>query len=232
MDIEDLKKEAGEKAVEHVKSGMVLGLGTGSTTNHAIIKIGELWQAGELTDIVGIPTSERTATLARKYNIPLVTLDDYPEIDLAIDGADEVDPELNLIKGLGGALLREKIIANAARCFIVIADDSKLVDILGTRAPLPVEVTQFAWQAHARWLETLGCQPELRLDNNNAPYVTDNGNYIIDCYFVAGIDNPIDLSNELLARPGILDHGMFLGMANEVIIASETGVRSLVEENS
>jgi ribose 5-phosphate isomerase A len=132
---EDLKRAAAEKAVEQVKSGMVLGLGTGSSAKYAIIKIGQLWQAGVLTDIVGIPTSEGSAVLARDYDIPLTTLDEYDVIDLAIDGADEIDPHLNLIKGLGGALLREKMIESVTRRFIVIADGSKLVDRLATRAP-------------------------------------------------------------------------------------------------
>ena len=178
MSHEAQKKQAAEKAVEQVKSGMVLGLGTGSTAKYAIIKIGELWQAGVLTDIVGIPTGETTATLARKYGLPLASLDEYPVIDLTIDGADEVAPNLDLIKGLGGALLREKMIELATRRFIVVADESKLVDQLGTHSPLPVEVTQFAWKYQADWLKNLGCRPALR-GGEAEPYVTDNGNYII-----------------------------------------------------
>jgi ribose 5-phosphate isomerase A len=222
--LEALKKEAAEKAVEEIKDGMVLALGTGSTAKYAIIKIGELWQAGALANIVGIPTSQGTAALARDYDIPLVTLDEYERIDLAIDGADEVDPNLELIKGLGGALLREKMIEMAVDRLIVVVDETKIVQKLGTHSPLPVEVTQFAWRAHARWLERLGCTPALR-GGDEAPYVTDNGNYIIDCTFPNGIDNPAELGATLRSRPGILEHGLFLGMADEVIVATPGGLQ-------
>lgn len=224
MSVERLKKEAAEKAVEQVRSGMVLGLGTGSTMSYAIAKIGELWQAGKLTNIVGIPTSMRTAAQAKEYQIPLSTLDEHPVIDLAIDGADEVDPNLNLIKGLGGALLREKMIEAAAHYFIVIVDGTKIVEKLGTHAPLPVEVTQFAWKAHARWLENLGCTTTLR-GSETRPFVTDNGNYILDCIFPNGIDHPIELAAALRDRTGIIEHGLFLNMANEIIIAESSGLR-------
>ena len=153
---EELKKQAAEKAVEQVKSGMVIGLGTGSTARYATMKIGELWQAGVLTDIVGIPTGEGTAALARKYGLPLVTLEEHPVIDVAIDGADEIAPNLDLIKGLGGALLREKMVELATKHFIIVADERKLVQKLGTLSPVPVEVTQFGWKYQARWLESLG----------------------------------------------------------------------------
>ncbi len=221
--VDALKKMAAEKAVEQVKSGMVLGLGTGSSACHAVIKIGQLWQAGTLTDIVGIPTSEGTATLAREYNIPLVTLDGYPVVDLTIDGADEVDPQLNVIKGLGGALLREKMIESVTRHFIVVVDGSKLVQRLGTRSPLPVEVTQFGWRTQARWLVSLGCTPALR-GGEAQPYVTDNGNYILDCTFPNGIDDPLALADILDHRTGVVEHGLFLGMANEVIIGDADGL--------
>lgn len=222
MSIEDLKKQAAEKAVEQVKSGMVIGLGTGSTTKYAIMKIGELWQAGQLTDIVGIPTGEGTATLARKYNLPLAALDDYPFIDLTIDGADEIAPNLDLIKGLGGALLREKMIELATRRFIVVADETKLVDILGTHSPLPVEVTQFGWKYLAGWLADLGCVTALR-GGEVRPFVTDNGNYIVDCTFAEGIAEPAKLAETLSRQPGIVEHGLFLGMATEAIIAGPDG---------
>ncbi len=222
--MDELKKQAAEKAVEQVKSGMVLGLGTGSTTAYAVAKIGQLWQAGILTNIVGIPTSEQTAMQAKTYNLPLTTLNEQPIIDLAIDGADEVDPQLNLIKGLGGALLREKIVEIAARRFIVVVDDRKMSAKLGTHSPVPVEVTQFAWQAHLRWLKTLGCEPKLRT-HQAAPFVTDNGNYIIDCFFPYGIADPAGLTLALDRRPGIVEHGLFLGMAHEVIVAEPNGIR-------
>jgi ribose 5-phosphate isomerase A len=225
MSPEDLKKSAAEKAVEQVKSGMVLGLGTGTSAKYAIMKIGQLWQAGVLTDIVGIPTSEGSAALARDYDIPLATLDEYPVVDLAIDGADEIDPDLNLIKGLGGALLREKMIELVARHFIVIADGSKLVDRLGTLAPVPVEVVRFCWKAQARWLAGLGCTPVLR-GGEAEPYVTDNGNYILDCRFANGIDNPAAGAAALKNHPGIVEHGLFLDLAHESIVATKKGLQT------
>ncbi len=222
--VESLKKAAAEKAVEQVKSGMVLGLGTGSSAKFAIMKIGQLWQAGTLTNLVGIPTSEGSTALAHEYGIPLTTLDAYPVVDLAIDGADEIDPNLNLIKGLGGALLREKMIESATKHFIVVADGSKVVDKLGTRAPVPVEIVQFAWQVQARWLESLGCTPILR-GSKSQPYVTDNGNYILDCHFSNGIDHPAELAAILKSRTGVVEHGLFLGIAHEAIVATAEGLQ-------
>lgn len=221
---EHFKKLAAEKAVERVKDGMVLGLGTGSSAKYAIIKIGQLWQAGVLTDIVGIPTSQGTEELATEYDIPLTTLDEQPVIDLTIDGADEIDPNLDLIKGLGGALVREKITEIATKHLIIVADESKLVEKLGTRSPLSVEITQFAWRTHARWLESLGCTPVLR-GGEESPYVTDNHNHILDCSFPHGIDDPAELDVILNNQPGIVGHGLFLNMAHEAIIAGEDGIR-------
>jgi len=222
-DVEHFKKLAGEKAVERVKDGMVLGLGTGSSAKYATIKIGQLWQAGALTGIVGIPTSSDTEELAREFDIPLTTLDEHPVIDLTIDGADEIDPHLNLIKGLGGALVREKITEIATKYLIIVADDSKLVDKLGTRSPLSVEVTQFACRHHARWLASLGCEPVLRSSENN-PYITDNHNFILDCTFPHGINDPAELDTILNNQPGIVGHGLFLNMANEAIVAGGDGI--------
>jgi ribose 5-phosphate isomerase A len=224
MFAEDLKKQAAEKAVEQVKSGMVLGLGTGSSAKYATMKIGELWRAGKLTDIVGIPTSESTAALAGEYGLPLATLDEYPVVDLAIDGADEIDPHLNLIKGLGGAHLREKMIESAAKKFIVVADGSKVVEKLGTRAPVPVEIVQFCWKATARWLASLDCTPALR-GGESQPFITDSGNYILDCAFPHGIDHPSELAATLKSRPGVVEHGLFLGMAAEAIVATPDGIK-------
>lgn len=221
----NLRQLAAERAVEFVQSGMVLGLGTGSTNAYAIDLVGERLSSGALRGIVGVPTSGRTAAQARKWGIPLATLAEQPVLDLAIDGADEVDPDLNLIKGLGGALLREKIVESAARRFVVVVDESKLVERLGSRGALPVEVTQFAWEAHARWLESLGCRPELRREADGAPYVTDNSNYIIHCTFPDGIHDPAALARTLIERPGVLEHGLFLGMATEVVIAGRDAVR-------
>lgn len=226
MKLEARKQAAAEKAVAQVKSGMALGLGTGSTTRFAVAKIGVLWQAGKLTDIVGVPTSEATAQQARSYGIPLTTLNEQPCLDLAIDGADEVSPQFDLIKGLGGALLREKMVETAARRFVVIIDDSKLVTKLGSRGPLPVEVVQFGWLAQVRWLETMGCTVALR-GSADSPFVTDNGNYILDCTFADGIDNPAALASACTNRVGVVEHGLFLAMVDEVIVADAHGVRML-----
>jgi ribose 5-phosphate isomerase A len=225
--IEALKKQAAEKAVEQIKNGMVLGLGTGSSAKFAIMKIGELWRCGILTDIVGIPTGQETAELAQDYDIPLASLDDYPVVDLTIDGADEITPNLDLIKGLGGALLREKMIELASNRFVVIADGSKRVEKLGTRSPLPVEVTRFGWKHQARWLESLGCDPVWRKDDQNQPYVTDNDNYILDCTFPNGIDDPVGLATILHERTGIVEHGLFLSMADEAVVADADGLHIL-----
>lgn len=224
MSIEALKKIAAEKAVEQVESGMVLGLGTGSTTKYAVAKIGELWQSGELADIVAIPTSEYTANQAQSYGMPLTALDKHPVIDLAIDGADEVDPKLNLIKGLGGALLREKMVESCAKRLIIVVDGSKPVEKLGTRSPLPVEVVQFNWRATSNWLETLGCIPKLR-GGEADPFITDNGNYILHCTFPNGIGDAYTLGATLKNRTGVVEHGLFLNMATEVIVANDDGLQ-------
>jgi ribose 5-phosphate isomerase A len=221
-----LKKAAAEKAVEQVRSGMVLGLGTGSTTQYAIMKIGVLFQCGQLSVIVGIPTSSSTVALAKRYNIPLTTLEEHPQVDLAIDGADEVDPQRNVIKGLGGALLREKMVETGAKRLLIVVDESKLSQKLGTISPLPLEVVQFAWRYQARWLADLGCSPTLR-GGEDDPYVTDNGNYILDCTFPNGIDQPAELDQLLKNRAGIVENGLFLGMATEVIVATTNGIRVL-----
>ena len=189
------------------------------------MKIGELWQAGELTDVIGIPTSEKTRALAESYGLPLGDVVDHPVIDIAIDGADEVDPALDLIKGLGGALLREKMIELCAKRFIVVVDESKIVAKLGTRGAVPVEVTQFGWQHQANWLtDKLHCTPVLR--GGDEPFVTDNGNYILDCTFDDGIADAGVVATQLKSRTGIVDHGLFLGMADEVIIASANGIQT------
>lgn len=229
MTQDDLKKASAEKAIETIQSGMVLGLGTGSTVKYTIIKLGELLQAGVLGDIVGVPTSESTVALARQYQIPLATLDEQPVIDLAIDGADEVAPNLDLIKGMGGALVREKMIELAATTLVIVIDGSKLVDRLGTHSPLPIEVVQYGWRTQAHWLEGLGCMPALR-GGEEQPYITDNGNYILHCTFPNGIDDPHALAATLHARTGIVGHGLFLGMANEVIVADAAGIRSMTSK--
>ncbi|CAK9136038.1 unnamed protein product [Ilex paraguariensis] len=226
---DDLKKLAADKAVEYVRSGMVLGLGTGSTAAFVVSKLGELLKTGELTDIVGIPTSKRTQEQAASLGIRLSGLDDHPKLDLAIDGADEVDPDLNLVKGRGGALLREKMVEAASEKFVVVADDSKLVDGLGgSGLAMPVEVVQFCWKYNLVRLAELfkeeGCDAKLRLDGNGKPYVTDNMNYIVDLYFKTPIKDANAAGKEISAFEGVVEHGLFLDMATAVIIAGKDGV--------
>src|SRR5688500_17592021 len=169
---------------------MRLGLGTGSTVAHFLDVLGERLRDGGLERVVGVPTSVRTEQRARELGIPLAELHEAEFIDLTVDGADEADPGLDLVKGLGGALLREKMVAQASRRLVIMVDDSKQVRRVGTRAPLPVEVTRFGWRAHVPLLRALGCEPTLRLGSDGAPYVTDNGNYMLDCRFPSGMDNP------------------------------------------
>jgi ribose 5-phosphate isomerase A len=220
------KEQAARQAVGYVRDGMVLGLGTGSTTAHFIDLLGEQVRNGAVRDVLGVPTSQRTADRARSQGIPLTTLAEHRELDLAIDGADEVDPNLNLIKGLGRALLREKIVEMHARRFLVIVDESKLVPRLG-RGPLPVEIVPFGAEAHVRWLNTLDCRAELWREDDGSPVVTDNGNYLARLWFCEGIADPYALASALAARTGIVEHGLFLDMASAVIVASAQGIRLL-----
>jgi ribose 5-phosphate isomerase A len=222
----NLKRLAAARAVEWVEDGMVLGLGTGSTASYAIELIGQHLRGGRLRDIVGVPTSARTAELATQCCIPLSTLQEHVAIDLTIDGADEVDPCLNLTKGGGGALLHEKIVARASRREIIIVDDSKLVSALGTRMPLPVEVIPFGWGSYLPALSRLGCDPVLRMQTDEEPLRTDEGNYIVDCHFPQ-IDDPRRLECELNLIPGVVENGLFIGLASLVVVASESGVREL-----
>lgn len=229
---DDLKKIAAYKAVEHVKSGMVVGLGTGSTAKHAVDRIAQLLRQGKLKNIVGVPTSTKTHEQAVSLGIPLSDLDSHPFVDLAIDGADEVDPHLNLVKGRGGSLLREKMVESVARKFIVIVDESKLVKhVGGSRLAMPVEVVQFCWSHSLKRLEELfayaGCVAQLRKaadGGGRKPYVTDNRNYIIDLYFEKEIGDLSKASDAVLRLPGIVEHGMFIGLATSVIVAGVDGV--------
>ncbi len=224
--LQTLKKEAALNAVNFVESGMVLGLGTGSTTKYALEEIGRRLKSGKLTDIIGIPSSIRTEESAKEYGIPIVTFDDKQSLDLTIDGADEVDAELNLIKGGGGALLREKVLAQSSKRNIMIVDETKLSPKLGTHRPLPVEVVPFAWKPVAEYIKSLGGTPKLRLTDNETPYNTDQSNYILDCDF-GPISNLEVLAASLEARAGIVEHGLFIGTATEVIAATERGIRYL-----
>lgn len=218
-----LKKQAGESAAEYVKDGMVVGLGTGSTVEWTIRKIGEYVRTG--MEIIGIPTSVRSEELAKEFGIPLSTLLEHPEIDLTIDGADEVDPKLNLIKGMGGALTREKIVASSSKQEIIVVDDSKLVDVLGTKSPLPVEVLKFAWSGCLTNLEKFNAKPILRIKDQKE-YVTDNNNYILDCRFES-IPNPEELEIKINNIPGVLENGLFLKLTDKVIVASESKIKVL-----
>jgi ribose 5-phosphate isomerase A len=225
----NLKEQAASRALDFVQDGMRLGLGTGSTTACFVEQLGERINQGRLRGIVGVPTSDETARRARELGIPLTSLSGLiegsglPALDLAVDGADEVDPRLNLIKGLGRALLREKIVESHARRFIVIADESKVVPRLG-RGPLPVEILPFEADLHIQWLNTLGCRAELWLEEDGEPAVTDNGNYLARCWFQDGIPDAYSLGRALADRAGIIEHGLFLDLATDVIVAGVDGI--------
>jgi ribose 5-phosphate isomerase A len=219
------KQQAADRAVEYVQSGMVVGLGAGSTALFATRRIGQLLREGQLRDVVGVPCSRAIEAEARALGIP-ITLDPPGEVDLTIDGADEVDPDLNLIKGGGGALLHEKIVAQASLREIIIVDESKLSPALGTHWPLPVEVIPFGWHSQRRFLESLGARITARQQRNGALFKSDQGNLIVDCAF-GPIPQPAELAARLEARAGIVEHGLFIGMATEVIVAGANGIRHL-----
>ncbi len=220
------KQMAAEQAMDFIESGMVVGLGSGSTALCALEGIAAKLHAGELKDIVGIPCSRFIQREAVKLGVPLTTLDDHPAIDLTIDGADEVDPQLNLIKGGGGALLWEKIIAQVSRREIIIVDERKLSPMLGTLWAVPIEVIPLGWQTHVEYLETLGAEVERRSGEKGAAYRTDEGNFILDCKF--GPINDLNLlDRRLKQRAGIVEHGIFLDLATDVIVAGGDGVRHI-----
>jgi ribose 5-phosphate isomerase A len=218
---DELKRAAAEAAARRVTSGMVVGLGTGSTAIHAVPALAERLRTGELRDIRAVATSYQSTMLARQLRIPLVDLEEIERIDIAIDGADEVAPDLTLIKGGGAAQTREKIIAALADDFTVVVDDSKLVERLGTRMPVPVEVLPFAVAPISRAIERLGGKPTLRMAVKKAgPVVTDQGNFVIDVRF-AEISDPARLERELKMIPGTLENGLFVGLARRVLVADE-----------
>ncbi len=221
MEPSAMKKMAAEKAVDtYVKDGMNVGLGTGSTAYFAIRRIGELVAEGY--DLTCVATSVNSETVARDCGIRVVDLDEVDKLDVTIDGADEVDPKMQLVKGLGGALLREKIVAAATVREVIVADASKRVDKLGTKAPLPVEVLRFGHE-HTRFaLARQGCEPVLRM-RDGTPFVTDGGNYIYDCRFPDGIDNPFFLESRIDVIPGVVENGLFLNTAFDVLICEEDG---------
>lgn len=217
------KRRAAEASLAFVRDGMILGLGTGSTARHVLEglarKVAEGWH------LAGVPTSLATAEAAKILGIPLTSLEEHPALDLAIDGADEVDPRLDLIKGLGGALFREKIVAAAAKKFVVVVDDTKLVKRLGETAPVPVEVHPFGWNTAKIALEALGAAVAIR-SRDGQTFRTDNGNHILDARFPR-IRSPTKLAGDIDAIPGVVGHGLFLGMADAVVVGTAKGVRTL-----
>ncbi len=217
------KELAGRTAAKLVREGNVVGLGTGSTAYFAVVALGERVKAG--LKIVGIPTSVQTEELAQKVGIPLTTLDEHPAIDITIDGADEIDPQLNLIKGGGGALLREKVVASVSKKMIVVGDSGKVVPVLG-RFPLPVEIVPFARPAVERRIALLGATSKLRFNGDGNPYITDNGNQILDCSF-GKITEPAWLARELSNTPGIVEHGLFIGLAKLALVGRGARVEEL-----
>jgi len=223
-----LKRKAAEKGVEFIKSGMVLGFGTGSTFNHVLDILAEKIKSKEIENIIGIPTSNKTLELAQKLNIPCGKLSDHPILDLTIDGADEVDSKLNVIKGGGGALLHEKIIAQASKKYIIIVDETKLSENLGEKWYVPIEVVKMALEVETKYLQSLGARVVFRENDDRTPFVTVEGNYILDANF--GImKSPKRIAKKLDRRAGIVEHGMFLGMTDRVISASRNGVQVLVK---
>jgi len=233
---DELKKQVGYKAVDdYVRSGTVIGLGTGSTAAFAVERVGQLLKDGTLKDIIAIPTSVRTKEQAEALGIPLATLDTHPDLDVAIDGSDAVDPQLNLVKGGGGALFREKIVEMRAKKFIVIVDESKMHEGLGPGFPVPVEIVPFCHEHTMREIAKLpalaGCKPVLRLGSvaSNAPdgdkpAVTDNGNYVVDLEFEKPIADPVAAGEQLKSTVGVVEHGLFTGMTTAVIIAGKDGI--------
>jgi len=225
MSAEQFKQAAAQAAVQLVQSGMVVGLGHGSTVKHALDALGARLHAGDLTDIIGIPCSKHTQNEATRLGIPLGDINAYSHIDMTLDGADEIDPQLNLIKGGGGALLREKIVAQASHREVIMVDESKLSDALGTRFALPVEVLPFAWQHALDFIAGLGGNPQVR-EHNGMPVLSDQGNYLLDCAF-GPIADPHTLARQLEGRAGIVEHGLFLGLATDLLVAGPQGVRHL-----
>jgi len=225
VDRDQLKRMAALRAIEEVEDGMVVGLGTGSTAAFVVEGLAARVAAG--LRVVGVPTSERTAAQARRLGIPIATFAEHQRLDLTIDGADEVQlGSLDLIKGLGGALLREKIVAAASNRLIIVVDQEKLVERLGEHTPVPVEVTQFGWQATASALTKLGCLPERRYTIGEQPYVTDGGNFILDCRF-GPLNDPDTAEQQLAMTVGTVENGLFVGRTSVVVVASTTGVEVL-----
>jgi len=227
--LEKFKKQAAEKAVEEIESGMVVGLGSGSTVYFAIHKLAEAIRTRELINIVAIASSLQTEKLAKKLGIPLITFQEKQSIDLTIDGADEVDKYLNLIKGGGAAHLREKILIQASNKFVAVVDESKLSTKLGEKWAVPLEVVKFAYPVIESFIESLNGEPDLRKYDNGTPVITDEGNYIIDANFGI-IQNPFELADKLENKAGIVEHGLFLRLTSKVIVAGKDGIKVLVKK--
>lgn len=224
-----LKKAAAEFAVnKFIHSDMIVGLGTGTTAIFGLSRIGELLQQGKIKNIKGIPSSLQIESEAQRLGIPLTDFKEHTIIDVTIDGADEVDPDMNLIKGGGGALLREKIIAQASKREIIVVDESKLTDKLGTNWPVPVEVIPFGWESHDNFFAAMGAKPILRLTDSGIPFTTDEGNFIIDLH-LGGIANVNSLAEDLKSRAGIVEHGLFINIATDLIVASEDGIEHITK---
>ncbi len=224
VDLDHLKKAAALKASEFVRSGMVVGLGTGSTAKHLLVALGEQVQAG--MKLRGVPTSQETAVLAKQAGIPLIDAENRWEIDVAIDGADQVDPHFNLIKGGGGALLKEKIVAASAKQFIVMVDHTKQVPVLGGSFPLPIEVIPFGWGSTAREIEALTKSRVVLRERNGAPFRTEAGNLIVDVH-IDRISQPGELETALNLIPGVVETGLFVGRTNVLIVGTPQGVHTL-----
>lgn len=218
------KRAAAERALAYIVDGMTVGLGSGSTAELFLASLAGRVREG-LT-IRGVPTSERVAGLARGAGIPLVDPEELPPIDVTVDGADEVDPSFNMTKGRGGALLREKLVATASHQMVVVVDDSKLVSALGERQSVPVNVVRFGWRQTAARLERLGCNPILRTDDGGVPFVTDDNNYVLDCR-VNPIAQPARLAAEIKGLLGVVEHGLFIGIASQVVVGGIGGARVL-----
>ena len=226
MDQTELKKKAADYAADLVESGMRIGLGTGSTAVWAVRRIGEKLKSGELTDILAIPTSIRTAEEAESLGIPLAGFDELEALDITIDGADEVDGRLNLIKGGGGALLREKIVAQITKRLVIIVDPSKQVTHLGQGWAVPIEVVHFGWESQKRFLESLGATVVVRQTESGKPFLTDGKNLILDANF-GRIQNILALETKLQKRVGIVESGLFFEMADDLIVASPDGIKHI-----
>lgn len=229
MDATLLKRQAAERAVEFIQSGMIVGLGHGTTAIWATRRIAELIKSKALTDILAVPCSKQTEEEARQLGIPLTTLEEHPHIDITIDGADEVAPNFDVIKGGGGALLREKIVAQATRREIIVVDESKLSPALGTKWAVPVEVIPFGYGSQKDFLEGLGAKVVIR-QKDGETFHTDQGNIILDCNF-GPISDPSVLAEKFKQRTGIVEHGLFIRLVSDVIVASTSGIRELKRQN-